>query len=578
MIDLMDLIRRRIPIIQWLPHYKFSYCMKDILAGFTVALTEIPQGIAYAKVAELDPVYGLYSGFMGCFMYFFFGSCKDLNIGPTSILSLMIQSHVSALGADIAVLCTFTTGCIIFLLGLFNLGFLVEFFSYPVIAGFTSAGALQIASSQLNSLFGIQAKASAFLDAWIAVFQNLDQIKWTDTTLGVISIIFLMILREFKKIGSLKYRDDLSRTKNILSILAFLLYLSRNAMIVIIGTLLAYSLGGNDVHNPFELTGTISSGIPQFAFPPFSPVINGTQYQFSDMIKELGTTTIFTPLVAILETVAIAKAFSGGKILDSTQEMFAVGICNIMGSFVKSMPVTGSFTRTAVNNASGVVTTFGGVITGICVLLALTFLTSTFYYIPKATLAAVVITAMFYLFDYEAFIVLWRAKKADLIPLLVTFFTCLLWSLENGILVGIFCHLLFVLYSSVRPKFYIDLEVHSGKYVNIISPKNSIQFPAAEYMRKIIEKHCSAQSAIVVINGKNIGNMDATVAKSFACLRQELEANEKKLLFINLKPSVKEILLKVDPDLRQFCFERSLEDSIKSIDAVADFTTVSSNT
>ncbi|KAL3273294.1 hypothetical protein HHI36_014747 [Cryptolaemus montrouzieri] len=308
-IDMMDLVRRRIPIIQWLPRYKISYYMKDTLAGFTVALTEIPQGIAYAKVAGLDPVYGLYSGFMGCFMYFIFGSCKDLNIGPTSILSLMIQSHVSNLGVDIAVLCTFTTGCIIFLLGLFNLGFLVEFFSYPVIAGFTSAGALQIASSQLNSLFGIQKNASAFPDAWIIVFQNMDQIKWTDTTLGVISIIFLMILREFRKIGSLKYNNNLSRSKNILSILAFLLYSSRNALIVIIGTLLAYSLRGKDANHPFELTGTISSGIPHIDLPPFSPVINGTQYQFSEMIEQLGSTIIFTPLVAILETVAIAKAF-----------------------------------------------------------------------------------------------------------------------------------------------------------------------------------------------------------------------------------------------------------------------------
>lgn len=102
---------------------------------------------------------------------------------------------------------------------------------------------------------------------------------------------------------------------------------------------------------------------------------------------------------------------AGGRTLDATQEMFAVGTCNIMGSFVRSMPVTGSFTRTAVNNASGVVTTFGGVITGILVLLALTFLTSTFFYIPKATLAAVVICAMFYLFDFEAFIVLWRTKS-----------------------------------------------------------------------------------------------------------------------------------------------------------------------
>ncbi|XP_044758509.1 sodium-independent sulfate anion transporter-like isoform X2 [Coccinella septempunctata] len=574
----MDLAKKRIPLLQWAPRYKVSYFLKDCLAGFTVALTEIPQGIAYAKVAGLDPVYGLYSGFMGCFMYFIFGSCKDLNIGPTSILSLMIQAHVYNLGPDMAVLTTFTTGCIIFLLGLFNLGFVVEFFSYPVIAGFTSAGALQIACSQLNSLFGIEKKASAFVEAWKVVFQNLNLIKWTDTTLGVLSIIFLMILREFKRFGSLKYRPELSTGRNIFSITAFMLFLSRNALIVIIGTVLAYILRDSDGKPPFAITGKISEGVPSFELPPFSTVVNGTHYSFSDMTSELGSTIIFAPLVAILETVAIAKAFAGGKTLDATQEMFAVGACNIMGSFVRSMPVTGSFTRTAVNNASGVITTFGGVITGILVIFALTFLTSTFYYIPKATLASVVICAMFYLFDFEAFVVLWRTKKSDLIPLLVTFLAGLFWSLENGILIGISCNLLFVLYSSARPKFYIEQQTCGGRCVYIVSPKTYVQFPAAEYLRKTVAENCAIEGIVVVINGKNIGNIDATVARSFAILRQEVYKRNQRLLFIDLKPSVRETLIKMDEYLAEIIVDSSLEEAIRKVNESTDFSSLSSVT
>lgn len=574
----MDLVKTRIPLLQWAPKYKLSYFLKDCLAGFTVALTEIPQGIAYAKVAGLDPVYGLYSGFMGCFIYFIFGSCKDLNIGPTSILSLMIQSHVFNLGPDMAVLSTFTTGCIIFLLGLFNLGFVVEFFSYPVIAGFTSAGALQIASSQLNSLFGIDKKSSEFVEAWKVVFQNLDSIRWTDTTLGLLSIVALMVLREFKRFGSLKYRPELSTGRNIFSITSFMLFLSRNALIVIIGTVLAYLLEESDGQYPFRITGNITEGVPSFKLPPFSTVYNGDNYSFSDMTKELGSTIIFAPLVAILETVAIAKAFAGGKTLDATQEMFAVGACNIMGSFVSSMPVTGSFTRTAVNNASGVITTFGGVITGLLVLLALTFITSTFYYIPKATLASVVICAMFYLFDFEAFVVLWRTKKSDLIPLLVTFLVGVFWSLENGILIGISCNLLFVLYSSARPKFFIEQLTCGGRCVYLVSPKTYVQFPAAEYLRKIIAESCTVEGIVVVINGKNIGNIDATVARSFSILREEVEKRNQRLLFIDLKPVIKQTLLNMDASLVQIIVDTSLEDAIRRINESSDFSSLSSVT
>ncbi|XP_045477859.1 sodium-independent sulfate anion transporter-like isoform X2 [Harmonia axyridis] len=574
----MDLVKTRIPLLQWAPKYKLSYFLKDCLAGFTVALTEIPQGIAYAKVAGLDPVYGLYSGFMGCFIYFIFGSCKDLNIGPTSILSLMIQSHVYNLGPDMAVLSTFTTGCIIFLLGLFNLGFVVEFFSYPVIAGFTSAGALQIASSQLNSLFGIDKKSSEFVEAWKVVFQNLDSIRWTDTTLGLLSIVALMVLREFKRLGSLKYRPELSTGRNIFSITSFMLFLSRNALIVIIGTVLAYLLEESDGQYPFRITGNITEGVPSFKLPPFSTVYHGHNYSFSDMTKELGSTIIFAPLVAILETVAIAKAFAGGKTLDATQEMFAVGACNIMGSFVSSMPVTGSFTRTAVNNASGVITTFGGVITGLLVLLALTFITSTFYYIPKATLASVVICAMFYLFDFEAFVVLWRTKKSDLIPLLVTFLVGVFWSLENGILIGISCNLLFVLYSSARPKFFIEQLTCGGRCVYLVSPKTYVQFPAAEYLRKIIAESCTVEGIVVVINGKNIGNIDATVARSFSILREEVEKRNQRLLFIDLKPVIRQTLLNMDASLVQIIVDTSLEDAIRKINESSDFSSLSSVT
>lgn len=569
----MDVIKKRVPVLSWLPHYKTSYFLKDLLAGFTVALTEIPQGIAYAAVAGLPLQYGLFSGFMGCFMYFIFGTSKDLNIGPTSILSLMIHNYVEYFGPDITGVITLLSGTVIFTLGILNLGFLVEFFSYPVIAGFTSAGALQIAASQFNPLLGLKNKASDFLPAIETVLKNLDKVLWQDTLLGIVSIFLLMITKELFK-GTVRMRN-----RNATQTAMFALFLSRNALIVVMGTTLAYFLRDENNVPIFRITGHIDSGFPPVRFPHFSIDVKNTttnvvtHYDPKDILTKLGTTTIFLPLVAILETVAIAKAFSKGKTLDGTQEMFAVGICNIMGSFVGSMPVTGSFTRTAVNNASGVKTTFGGVVTGLLVILALGFLTDIFYYIPKASLAAVIICAMIYLVHYESFILTWKSKKTDLIPLLTTFLICLFWSLENGTLIGIATNLAFILYNSARPKFEINEKCTADAKIYLIVPKSNLYFPSAEYLRSVVLKSCPLSNAFVVIDGKNIQNVDTTLSKTFIALHGDLSERNQTLLLLNFKENVQQILKQTDQTLSK-CFTDAMDEKIKDYYESSNSTTI----
>lgn len=208
------------------------------------------------------------------------------------------------------------------------------------------------------------------------------------------------------------------------------LSLSRNALAVIFGTFLAYILS-RDGNQPFKVTGNITAGLPPFRLPPFSTTVDGEYVSFGDMISEVGASLGSIPMIAILEIVAISKAFckcmkyinfsdsntlyflstAKGKIVDASQEMIALGMCNIMGSFVLSMPVTGSFTRTAVNNASGVRTPLGGAVTGTLVLMALAFLTQTFYFIPKTTLAALIIAAMISLVELERISDMWKSKS-----------------------------------------------------------------------------------------------------------------------------------------------------------------------
>jgi sodium-independent sulfate anion transporter 11 len=551
-----------------LPYYTVSIFFQDLLAGFTVGLTEIPQGIAFAGIAGLTPEYGLYCGFMGGFVYAIFGSCKDVNIGPTSIMALMLQEHVSKLGPDMAVTISFLAGIIIFILGLLNLGFVVEFFSYPIIAGFTCAASLQIASSQVKGLFGLPGKANAFLEAWEAVFDNIDQIRLWDSVLGILSILFLVALKEIRRFGTLQYRSDWSRNRNIFGIFIFMLSLARNALVVIIGTVIAYDLRDEA---PFKITGEVKGGFPPFEAPPFSINLNGTEYSFSDMAQDYGPSIAFIPLVAILEAISIGKAFSKGRAIDATQEMLALGLCNIMGSFVRSMPITGSFTRTAVNNASGVRTTLAGIFTSLMVLLAIAFLTPSFYYVPKATLASVIICAMFYLFDFDAFVVLWKSKKLDLVPFLTTFLCCLFISLEYGILIGIGVNLLFVLYASARPKLSITKEKisnHNGD-IFVITPRDTLYFPAAEYLRDSVLE-CQGENVTVVIDGKFVRNMDVTVAKSIAVFTQELSQRGQAVAFLNFKPSVREVCIKVDKELQQYFKEGNLEDVLES-EPIEDF-------
>ncbi|XP_053667788.1 sodium-independent sulfate anion transporter-like [Anopheles marshallii] len=536
---------KRIPVLQWLPSYKVEYLLADIVAGLSVALTVIPQGIAYAAIANLDPQYGLYSAFMGCFIYFLLGSCKDVTIGPTAIMSLMVQAHVGNTGVEFAILSAFVTGCMILLLGVLNLGFLVQFISYPVTAGFTSAAAITIASGQIKSLLGISGQSNEFLESWINVFQQIQDIRLWDSVLGVSTIIILLILMQMKNMkGNSCWR-----------MVGKYITLSRNAIAVISGSLLAYVL--SDVGNvqPFLLTGNVTPGLPPFQLPPFTTSLDGQVFSFTEMIAELGTSLITLPLIAILESIAIAKAFSKGKPIDATQEMIALGISNIAGSFVSSMPVTGSFTRSAVNNNSGVRTQFGGIITGAVVLLALGLLAESFYYIPKATLAGVIIAAMFFMVEFRAAVEIWHTKRVDIIPMTSTLLACLLLGLEYGMLVGIGVNVCIILQQISRPIVVPVRLTIDGTDVLILQPDQSLVYSSAEYLKYHVLKQANKYpDAIIVLDGSHISSLDTTVAKVFVSMSQDVEHSNRRIVYWKWKRPAQCTLLRMERKLFQNLF------------------------
>ncbi|XP_058456090.1 sodium-independent sulfate anion transporter-like isoform X2 [Malaya genurostris] len=539
------LVKKRFPILQWLPEYRKQYLLEDIVAGLTVGLTVIPQGIAYAVVANLKPQYGLYSAFVGCFVYFVFGSCKDITIGPTAIMSLMVQIHVANLGPAFAVLSAFLAGCVILVLGLLNLGFLVQFISMPVTAGFTSAAAITIASGQVKALLGLPGNSNEFLESWANVFRNIHLTRLWDTLLGVASIVILLLMMQLKNLSG--------RWTPVGKYLS----LARNAIVVIGGTILAYLLS-KDGNSPFQLTGTVTPGLPPVQLPPFSTVVNNQTYTFTDMVSELGTSVIALPLIAILESIAIGKAFSKGKTIDATQEMIALGLCNLAGSFFSSMPVTGSFTRSAVNNSSGVRTPAGGVTTGIVVLLALGLLANTFFYIPKATLAAVIIAAMFFMVEFHAAAEIWRTKKIDIIPFFTTLICCLLLGLEYGMIIGIGVNLCFVLYFTLRPQITHRIERINNVDLLIISPDQSLIYASAEYLKSQVLK-LSLQNPVdvVVIEGSSVSYIDTTVAKNLVGIVDDLGLQGRSVYFWNWKRSAQNTVFRLNAQLFVPLFKRS---------------------
>jgi solute carrier family 26 (sodium-independent sulfate anion transporter), member 11 len=379
----------------------------------------------------------------GCFVYFIFGSCKDITIGPTAILSLLTYTVVSKLNADLAVLTTFLSGCIIFTMGFFNLGFLMQFLSTSTILGFMNAATVTIVSGQIRRLLGIKSGSSSeFIDSWEALFNHYDETKLYDTILGVSSLLVLVGIRKLSQM-------------NRKSILLRYLSISRNAIVVFGGILIAYLFHKNGIE-PFNLTGDIASGFPSISLPPFSTVHNNETYTFTEMVSSLGLSIVSVPVISIIEAVAIAKSFSKGKIVDVTQEMCALGLCNIASSFFTSIPITGSFTRSAVNHASGVQTTLGGIFTGAVVLLSLGVLTKTFFFIPKTSLAAVIIAAMFTMMEWKKVIEIYRTKRIDVIPFLGTFLVSLWQGLEIGIVVGVGLNVLITLYNTSRPEIAIE--------------------------------------------------------------------------------------------------------------------------
>lgn len=261
-------IKKFLPIVEWLPKYTFSYLARDIIAGLTVGLMVIPQGLAYATIAGLSPQYGLYSAFMGCFVYCFFGTSKDVTLGPTAIMSLMVN-HFGEADPARAIALSLFCGIIQFTMGVLRLGFIVRFISVPVISGFVSAAAVTIGFGQVKNLLGLSGIPRDSIHCIAETFRRVSETNLYDLALGSCCIVLLLLLKHLNKTQWPDEGEGVAMPQRIARKVVWVVTTGRNALIVLVASLIALAVDSQGYKEVFTLTGTINSGVPPFEVKHF---------------------------------------------------------------------------------------------------------------------------------------------------------------------------------------------------------------------------------------------------------------------------------------------------------------------
>jgi SulP family sulfate permease len=396
--------------------YNRSDLFSDIYAGIIVAIMIIPQGMAYAILAGLDPVIGLYSSTIPIFIYALFGSSKHLSVGPISIVSLLIITGLSTIAqpgtteyVQYVITLSFIVGIINLLLGFFRIGNFSNYLSDAAVNGFISSVAIIIVLTQIKNLFGISLENNYYgLQLVSVLFYKISEVNILTFILGGWSIVLLIY-----------FKTKLPRFPISIFIVIF--------SIVLVSSLNLHSAG-------VDVVGHIPAGFPPFQLPNLG----------IDIIKQLFLIALTISFVGSMESIAVAKTFAQKDKynINPNQELKSLGLANIVGSFFSSMPITGAISRTAVNYISGAKTTLASIITAFLVLIILLFFTHYFYYLPKSVLAAIIIVAVYKLIAFKKFIFFVKNKKIDAILMIVVFSTTFLISVVTGIVLAIVLSLL----------------------------------------------------------------------------------------------------------------------------------------
>ncbi|MEN3950316.1 sulfate permease [Iodidimonas sp. SYSU 1G8] len=548
----MSRLTRFVPILDWGRAYSRRDLPGDLMAGSITAIMLVPQAMAYAMLAGLPPEVGLYASIAPPILYGIFGSSRALAVGPVAIASLMTATALSALSpagspdyiANALVL-SLLIGLMLLGLGIARAGFLVNFLSHPVIAGFTSAASILIVISQLKHLLGIDIPRGESVATLVNLARGLSGANGVTLAISACSLVILLAMRA--PLTALLQRLRLSPfTVQLLT--------RSSPLLVVILSVVVTSAWRLDESAGVAIVGAIPSGLPSFTVPSLDLGI----------WQALLPSAALIAFVSYLESVSVAKALAARKRqkVDADQELIGLGAANLAAAFTGASPVAGGFARSMVNFAAGANTPLASILTALLLAISVMFFTPFFHYLPQAVLAATIVVAVVALIDGASFVRTWHYNKADFAAQAGTFMVVLGIGVEAGIMTGIVLSLTLYLWRSSRPHFAIVGQVDNSEHYRNVKRHHvrtdpaillfrideNLYFPNAGYLEEHLRAEVAANPEVrhVVLICSSVSLIDASALETLTELRDTLRAADVTLHLAEVKGPVMDRLQATD--------------------------------
>ncbi|MHA7057478.1 SulP family inorganic anion transporter [Aquimarina sp. M1] len=523
------------PVLVSLKGYNKTSFAADLVAGITVAVVLIPQAIAYALLIGTPPIYGLYACLIPLVVYAFFGTSRQLSIGPVAVTAILVMSGVNQLAVpftkefiNLVIFSGLLIGVLQLALSFLRMGFLINLISQPVISGFISAAAIIIIISQLGESLGMEVPNFSYTheSIWF-IIQNISSIHLITMSVCLGSIVVMIMLKKWKKSFP-------------------------GALFVLIATTIITAVF--DLKNKgLSVIGDVPKGLPSFSIPDMS---------YDSMIALIPSVLTVT-FIGYVGSIGIAKSLemkNRDHIVKPNQELLALGIAKIVGSFFQAIPSSGSYSRSAINDEAGGKTTISSIITVIMVIISLLFFTSFFYYIPKAVLAAIILVSVFGLINFMEAKYLLKLRRREFIVMIITFLGTLIFGVEKGIFIGVILSYLFLQFYSSRP--HIAELVHipdthyyrnvnrfpdakrSSKYL-IIRFDDQLYFANTSYFKETILRYIKKRNPLpefLILDSTNIHDIDSTGLHILEDVHRYLEESGIQLLMSGTIGPVRDFL------------------------------------
>ncbi|MBA2691370.1 MAG: sulfate permease [Rubrobacter sp.] len=523
-----------VPAIGWLRTYKRSDLRGDIMSAFIITALLVPQGMAYALLAGLPARYGLYASTVPAIVYALFGTSRHMPVGPPALMALLTFTSVSALAEpgteeyiSLALLLALMVGVLQLLIGLLRMGFITNFISHPVLSGFIYASAIVIILSQIGNLLGISLPAGGHstINTVVEVGRGIGDTNPITLAIGLASIAAMVVLGR----ASPRVPGPL--------------------LVVAASALVVYFFGLDE--RGVGIVGEVPEGLPAFSIPALDLEVAGT----------LVTSAIVVAFVGFVESISVAKAIAAKEKykIDSSQELKALGLANTSAAFFSGFPVAGSFSRTAVQYESGGRTQLASIFTALLILATLLFLTPLFYYLPSASLAAVIIVVVVKLIEVREIRRAFRIRHADGYTMLLTFVLTLLLGVEEGILIGASFALLAFLRRTAYPHIaelgyveekdaFLGLESYpEGKThpeALIVRVDARLYFANSPFLEEWLIKEVADRPDIkwIFIDCRGVNGIDVTAIEGLEDLMESYRGRGIETVFTHMKLPVRERL------------------------------------